>query len=182
MALCAGASLSLAASASELIGDGLIEKIAQNGITHTLLPPSVLAALPEDARLDPLHVLLVGGEAMPVELAKKWHKQLRLINAYGPTEATVVATWYEVKQIAEEKAIPIGRPLANTRVYILHASGEPAPVGVAGELCIAGIQVGRGYLNRPELTAQRFVPDPFSSAPEARMYKTGDWRDGVRKE
>src|SRR5258708_7735079 len=94
---------------------------------------------------------------------------------YGPTEAAIVAASFDCEDLAEESInLPIGRPIANTRVYILDTHGEPVPVGVAGELYIGGAGVARGYLNRAELTAEKFVPDPFVEEPGARMYRTGD--------
>ncbi|PHM60990.1 non-ribosomal peptide synthetase [Xenorhabdus ishibashii] len=100
-----------------------------------------------------------------------------MLNAYGPTEITVCATLYSCASSdgsSADNPPPIGRPIANTRIYILDAHGQPVPRGVAGEIYIAGAGVARGYLNRPELTAERFLADPFSSEPDARMYKTGD--------
>ena len=106
--------------------------------------------------------------------------QTELHNLYGPTEAAIDVTAWACEAGASTSSIPIGRPIDNTRIYILDAQGEPVPVGVPGELFIGGVQVGRGYLNRPELTAERFIADPFSNDPEARLYKTGDlvrWRE-----
>jgi acyl-CoA synthetase (AMP-forming)/AMP-acid ligase II/aryl carrier-like protein len=96
-----------------------------------------------------------------------------LINAYGPTESTICATMHLCTE-DYDFSVPIGRPIANTRIYILDAHGRPAPIGVSGEIYIGGESVARGYLNRPELTAQRFLDDPFSAVPNASMYKTGD--------
>src|SRR5262249_1841071 len=142
-------------------------------ITHATLPPTVLAGIPEHAGLDSVRVLVVAGDRLTDSLVKRWSHERQLINAYGPTEATICATMYICR--TEDSGNPsIGRPIANTRVYILDAYGEPVPVGVAGELYIGGVGVARGYLNRPELTAERFVKDAFVSEPEARMYKTGD--------
>jgi acyl-coenzyme A synthetase/AMP-(fatty) acid ligase len=98
-----------------------------------------------------------------------------LVNGYGPTETTTFAVTHDIQKVEEgAKNIPIGRPIGNTQVYILDAEGEPVPVGVAGELYIGGAGVAQGYLNRPELTAERFVPNPFSKRLGARLYKTGD--------
>src|SRR5262249_24942206 len=108
----------------------------------------------------------------------------RLINVYGPTESTTFASWYLVEDVEEgATTIPIGRPLANTRLYVLDAGREPLPIGVPGELYIGGDGLAREYLNRPALTAGRFIPDPFARDTGARLYRTGDlarWRaDGV---
>ncbi len=111
-----------------------------------------------------------------------WHrtplKSVRLLNAYGPTEATITATAFEVPPQACEtptlQSVPIGRPLANREIYILDKYGSPVPVGVSGELHIGGSRLARGYLNRPDLTAEKFVPNPFGTEPGARLYKTGD--------
>ncbi len=125
-----------------------------------------------------LRYLIVGGDALdPRVIARvlRSHPPQHLINGYGPTETTTFAITHEIVVVPENaRSIPIGRPIANTRVYILDTHGEPAPVGVVGELYIGGAGVARGYLNRPELTAERFLADPFTTGPDARMYKTGD--------
>ena len=130
-----------------------------------------------------LRYLIVGGDVVdPSAIARVLQRSppQHLLNGYGPTETTTFATTFEIRSGADaERAIPIGRPIANTQVYILDGHGEPVPIGVAGEIHIGGAGVGGGYLNRPELTAQRFLPDPFSTVPGARLYRTGDlgrWR------
>ena len=98
-----------------------------------------------------------------------------LINGYGPTETTTFATFYPIESIAADAhGIPIGRPISNTRIYILDGQLNPVPIGVAGEIHIGGAGVARGYLNRPDLTAEKFIADPYSREAGARMYKTGD--------
>jgi amino acid adenylation domain-containing protein len=135
-----------------------------------------------------LRHLLVGGDALnprKIERAlKNPQRPQRLVNCYGPTETTTFAVTHEVVVVdAAEGSIPLGRPIANTQVYVLDANREPVPVGVTGELYIGGDGVARGYLNRPALTAERFLEDPFSEESGARMYRTGDlgrWRsDGT---
>jgi len=122
--------------------------------------------------------LIIGGEALMGESLLFWQQhapETRIINEYGPTETVVGCCVYEVGRGQRiEGAVPIGRPIANTQLYILNGYLQPVPVGVAGELFIGGAGVARGYLNRPELTAERFIADPFSSEPTARLYKTGD--------
>jgi acyl-CoA synthetase (AMP-forming)/AMP-acid ligase II len=121
--------------------------------------------------------VIVAGEVCPPELLAKsaqQYPQVELFNEYGPTEGTVWASIYHCTHPLSRQSVPIGRPIANTRVYILDARGEPVPVGAAGELYIGGTGVTRGYLHRPELTAERFVPDPYAGQMGARMYKTGD--------
>ena len=119
--------------------------------------------------------MICSGEALPKPVVQRFYERLphaRLSNLYGPTEAAVdVTAWPCPKEDLPEN-IPIGRPVANTRMYIVDAHMEPVPVGVAGDLYIGGAQVGRGYLNRPELTAERFVASPFAGCD--RLYKTGD--------
>ncbi|WP_340622349.1 AMP-binding protein [Xenorhabdus siamensis] len=100
--------------------------------------------------------------------------RVTLFNAYGPTEITVCATVWHCPSDYTDSAVPIGRPTANTQIYLLDAHGQPVPLGAVGELYIGGVGVARGYLNRPELTAERFLLDPFSDSPDARMYRTGD--------
>jgi amino acid adenylation domain-containing protein len=121
--------------------------------------------------------VIVGGEACPprlVEESARHQPGASLFNEYGPTECTVWATSYCCDGYAARQSVPIGGPIANTRIYILDRHGEPAPIGVTGELYIGGENVARGYLNRPELTAERFVIDRFAGRPGARMYRTGD--------
>jgi acyl-coenzyme A synthetase/AMP-(fatty) acid ligase len=123
--------------------------------------------------------LLVGGEALSpshVRAALQRLPDTRLINGYGPTENTTFTCCHSIPNAPEEngRSIPIGRPIANTRVYILDRYFNPVPIGVTGELCIAGDGLARGYLSGPEPTAEKFVPDPFSTIPGARLYRTGD--------
>ena len=130
-----------------------------------------------------LRYLLVGGDALdPRVIARVLRNSppQHLINGYGPTETTTFAITHEIAAVPEAAAsIPLGRPIANTRIYILDANLEPVPIGVTGEIYIGGAGVARGYLNRPELTAERFLPDPFARGPDVRIYRTGDlarWR------
>jgi amino acid adenylation domain-containing protein len=125
-----------------------------------------------------LRALLFGGEAVD----PSWVRHVlsngppqRLLHVYGPTETTTFATWYEVKEVPEVVlTVPIGTPIANTQAYILDRDLQPVPIGIPGELYLSGDGLGRGYLNRPELTAEKFIPDTFSEDPAARLYKTGD--------
>jgi amino acid adenylation domain-containing protein len=133
------------------------------------------------AACESLRLAIVSGETMESRDVQRWFShpgsnRIALLNNYGPTEATVNATAYAVEPslLSDGQAIPIGRPIANARIYILDGRGEPVPFGVEGEIHIGGDGVARGYLNRPELTAERFVRDPFRAEPGARMYKTGD--------
>ncbi|MBB4636050.1 non-ribosomal peptide synthetase [Longimicrobium terrae] len=173
LALARGASLHLSGQPGPLAGDDLVRIVADAGITHAILPPAVLAALPEDERLPSIRTLIVSGDAPPAELMARWSAGRRLINGYGPTEATVCTTLHDY--VPGGSAVPpIGRPVANVRVYLLDAAGGPVPLGTAGELYIGGATVGRGYWRRAALTAERFVPDPFGAEPGARLYRTGD--------
>nr|WP_122317397.1 non-ribosomal peptide synthetase [Pseudomonas cichorii] len=127
--------------------------------------------------------VLCSGEALPRSLQKRFEEQLapvELHNLYGPTEAAIDVTAWHCQPSDQGDSVPIGKPIANIRIYILDPHGQPTPVGVAGEINIGGVGVARGYLNLPELSAERFVKDPFSSDPDARVYKTGDlgrWLD-----
>ncbi|MFE6994086.1 non-ribosomal peptide synthetase, partial [Streptomyces pharetrae] len=157
-----------------LLGAELAGVLRTAGITHTLLPPAALATLPPDTpgTLPHLRTLVVGADACRAELVTRWAPHHRMINSYGPTEATVVATWSD-PLTPGAGAPPIGRPAAATRVHVLDAALRPVPPGVTGELYVSGPGLARGYLNRPGLTASRFVADPFGT-PGERMYRTGD--------
>src|SRR5262249_24877021 len=156
-ALASGATLVLAAA--ERGGDALARLIREHDVSHATLPPVLLADLPEDV---PLQTLIVAGEACPGEEVARWSSGRRMIDAYGPREATVCATMSEA--LSSACVPPLGRPIWNTRVYVLDGGLEPVPVGVVGELYIAGAGVGRGYVGRGGLTAERFVADRFGAA------------------
>jgi amino acid adenylation domain-containing protein len=173
MALCKGASLHLPPRGVVLAGEALVRAIEEGEITHVTLPPAVLATLPDGAELGTVRTMVLAGDVVTEGVVKRWAPGRRLLNAYGPTETTVWATVQECRSGGAGNPA-IGRPIANTRVYVVDRRGEPAPTGVAGELCIGGAGVARGYLGRPQLTAERFVPDAFSQEPGARLYRTGD--------
>lgn len=170
MAFGSGATLVLGSSSALLPGRPLWELLHRERISNLTLPPSVLAMLPVEP-LPTLRTLIVAGESCSAELVATWAPGRRFFNAYGPTETTIWATLAECRAV---RTPTIGRPIANTRVYVLDGQLQPVPVGVAGELCVAGAGVALGYLNRPELTAQRFLPNPFDQADEAVLYHTGD--------
>jgi amino acid adenylation domain-containing protein len=172
MALWWGGCLHLATRDALRPGAPLLDTLRQRRITHVILPPSAMAAIAvEDPPLQGL-TLILAGEAPP-PAARQWASANRLINGYGPTENTVCAAAHHCVP-GGSGPIPIGRPTANTRIYLLGPRGEPVPIGVVGEIHIGGVGVARGYLNRRELTAERFVADPFSSDADARMYRSGD--------
>jgi natural product biosynthesis luciferase-like monooxygenase protein/amino acid adenylation domain-containing protein len=153
------------------------EQILHHGVTHMQCTPTLARTLlaPESQEaLRRLRKLLVGGEALPVSLAQQLRKIMpgEIINMYGPTETTV---WSAVHRLDEiDHTIPIGRPIANTEIYLLDKNLQPVPIGVPGEIFIGGEGVTRGYLHRPELTAEKFLAHPFSSDANARLYRTGD--------
>ncbi|MDX7993188.1 AMP-binding protein, partial [Xenorhabdus littoralis] len=128
--------------------------------------------------LSGLRYVLFGGEQSDNRAAIRLRAEQapkHLLHVYGPTETTTFATAYDIPLIeGEDRKLPIGHPISNTRIYILDGQGQPVPLGAAGEIHIGGDGVARGYLNRPELTAECFLTDPFSPVPDARMYKTGD--------
>ncbi|MFJ7903269.1 non-ribosomal peptide synthase/polyketide synthase [Streptomyces sp. NPDC096198] len=173
VSLLTGATL-VTGEEGPLVGERLAEVLADRRISHALIPPAALATVPPDraAALTGLRTLIVGAEACPPDLVEQWAPGRRLINSYGPTEATVVATWTG-PLLPEAGAPPIGHPAGATRVHVLDAALRPVPPGVTGELYVAGPGLARGYLHRPGLTAARFTADPFG-APGERMYRTGD--------
>jgi len=164
--------------AVERDSSSIAAQIARYGVTHLQCTPSMARMLvaQEESRtaLASLRTMLVGGEALPVPLARELRSLLTgdLLNMYGPTETTIWSATHEVREVGD--TVPIGRPIANTRLYILDRHRRPTPPGVAGELYIGGAGVARGYLHRPELTAERFVPDPFGGVSDDRLYRTGD--------
>ncbi|HET8890235.1 MAG TPA: amino acid adenylation domain-containing protein [Candidatus Angelobacter sp.] len=140
------------------------------------VPSAISALLDQRALLPSLRTINLGGEPLKKTLIEKVFEQsyaTRVCNLYGPTETTTYSTWISMAR-DEQVRESIGRPIANTQIYLLDKNKQPVPVGAVGELYIGGAGVARGYLNRPELTAERFLPDPFSPDPKARMYKTGD--------
>ena len=172
MALRSGATLCLADRESLLTGQPLLELLRDRAITHVTLPPAVLAVLPL-ASLPALQTIICAGESCSEDIVKKWWKpQRRFFNAYGLTEVTVCSTIAEIKSTSEQ--LSIGRPISNTQTYILDNHLQPVPIGINGELYIGGDGLGRGYINRPELTAEHFIANPFDARQGARLYKTGD--------
>ncbi|MBW3656193.1 MAG: amino acid adenylation domain-containing protein, partial [Gemmatimonadetes bacterium] len=183
--LMAGARLVMARPQGHKDPAYLSAVIEREGVTTLHFVPSMLRAFLEHgdaARCGSVRRVMSSGEALPADVAARFFRALpraELHNLYGPTEAAVDVTHWRCGSADGGRPVPIGRPLANTRIYVLDRAGRPAPAGAPGELCIGGVQVGRGYLGRPALTAQAFIPDPFSAEPGARLYRTGDlarWR------
>jgi acyl-coenzyme A synthetase/AMP-(fatty) acid ligase/acyl carrier protein len=180
--LIAGARLVVARPEGHRDPAYIAELVEREGVTTLHFVPPMLAAFLDaggQARAGSLRRVVCSGEALPFELQERFFAALpgvELHNLYGPTEAAVDVTY---RACRPGEPVTIGAPVANTRIHLLDRRMEPVPAGVPGELHIAGVQVGRGYLGRPELTAERFVPDPLSPEPGARMYRTGDlarWR------
>jgi amino acid adenylation domain-containing protein len=173
--LCAGGTVIIPPRSLITDIDGLIAWLAAKRATFAFVP-TVLAELMLGRPWPPLMALrffATGGETLRVR--PPGGLPFTVLNTYGPTENTVDSTWSVVSPAGSEQRPPIGRPIDNVKVYVLDERGESSPCGVAGELYLGGEQVARGYLGRPDLTAQHFLPDPFASDPGARMYRTGDW-------
>jgi amino acid adenylation domain-containing protein len=185
--LLAGAKLVLCPLETVVDPAALYELMLAEGIDAAEFVPASASLLFEWAEcegktLDHMRLVVVSSEAWRTDKYEFFKRlcgpKTRLINAYGLTEATIDSTWFEPDgdtELVPGRFVPIGRPLDNTRVYVLDTALEPQPIGIPGELCIGGVAVARGYLNRPELTAERFVPDPFArDDPSALLYRTGD--------
>ncbi|WP_037178410.1 non-ribosomal peptide synthetase [Rhodococcus sp. UNC363MFTsu5.1] len=175
MALCTGSRLVIVPDRSRVAGPELTDFMHEHEVTHAIIPPSLMAALPPGALVPAGCTVLVGTETVPPDLIGRWAERLNLLAAYGLTEATVNNTLWQA-QPGWNQAVPIGIPDPNEQAFILDARLRPVPVGVAGELYIAGRGLARGYLGKPALTAGRFVANPFGPG---RMYRTGDlarWR------
>ena len=177
--LLTGARLVVAQPDGHRNSDYLVKAIAQYQITTLHFVPSMLQVFLETPNLESctcLQRVICSGEALPKELQKRFFERLQceLHNLYGPTEAAIDVIFWQCKPDTNLKTVPIGRPIANTQIYILDRNLQPVPVGVVGELHIGGVGLARGYLNRPDLTAHKFIPNPYSKQPNARLYKTGD--------
>ncbi|MFP2933939.1 non-ribosomal peptide synthetase, partial [Pyxidicoccus sp. 3LG] len=187
--LLVGAPLVLAPPEAHRDPAALLDCVLRQRITILQAVPSLLRFMLEEEglhRASHLRWLFCGGEALSSLLARRLHAALpsaRLVNLYGPTEATIDATFALASAEEVGPSIPIGRPVSNTHAYVLDAELRPVPTGVPGELYLGGVQLALGYLHRPHLTAERFLPNPFATTPGARVYRTGDkvrWRaDGT---
>ncbi|MGD9488073.1 MAG: amino acid adenylation domain-containing protein [Calditrichaceae bacterium] len=172
MALLCGAAICLTSRETIVDGNALVKLLRDEQITTITLPPSVLAVLPETPLPD-LRVIITAGEAVSGELVERWRKGRKFFNAYGPTETTVCASMHLCSG-KYPSGPPIGMPISNFKIFILDEYKQPVPMGVPGELCIAGVGLARGYLNRPGQTAEKFIPNPFSEEPGDRLYCSGD--------
>jgi surfactin family lipopeptide synthetase A len=181
--LCTGGCLHLISRERAIDAHAMAHYFSHHPIDCLKIAPSHLAALHASAQpgqIMPLQRLVIGGEASSWEWANGLQAlapNCTIFNHYGPTETTVGVLTYRLQPGQDERSYsttPIGRPIANTQVYVLDEQRRPVPIGVPGELYIGGANVARGYLNRPELTAEKFIPDPFRTEPDARLYKTGD--------
>ncbi|HTG35648.1 MAG TPA: non-ribosomal peptide synthase/polyketide synthase [Thermoanaerobaculia bacterium] len=178
--LLAGGRSVLVRSEAQKDVDGLLRLIAGHGVTNASFPPSLLYVLLERddfaAACRSLRTVVTGGEVVPADLPERFFARLdaRLLNRYGPTEATVSVTSWDCRRGVEERVLPIGRPIADARVHVLDRGLQPVPAGVPGEIFLGGVCLARGYLRRPDLTALNFVPDPLAATPGERLYRTGD--------
>lgn len=173
LALCNGAKLVLIRKESLFNPDEVVRVMQEQRITHLHSTPSLLRYIPA-APYGSLKRVVAAGEICPPDLAKAWGSQVRFYNKYGPTEATISSIQYPYPAEAELEVVPIGKPIANTEVYIVGADGNRVPAGIPGEIYIGGAGVARGYLNHRTLTAEKFIANPFGTKPGERVYKTGD--------
>ncbi|MFZ5515898.1 MAG: amino acid adenylation domain-containing protein [Candidatus Zhuqueibacterota bacterium] len=173
-ALFAGAALHLAKRETLLSSPKLIELLRTARITAAIIPPALLAVLPAEVLPD-LRIIISAGESCGRDVVAKWAPGRNFYNGYGPTEATVGPTIFKADPDKLDSAtVPIGRPLSNVKVYLLDKYLNPTPPGIPGEIYIGGVCLARGYHHRAEMTAERFVPDPFGQNAGGRLYRTGD--------
>ncbi|MEP7008816.1 MAG: non-ribosomal peptide synthase/polyketide synthase [Acidobacteriota bacterium] len=192
MAVEAGAALVMAPREVLLPGADFIRLLKDERVTTATLPPSLLATLPAgtESELPDLANLIVAGESCQPKLAARWAAGRRFLNAYGPTETTVCGTVADLSgaTLSADRPLPLGQPLAHVQVRVVDRWFEPVPVGTPGEIVIGGVGLARNYHGRPDLTAERFVPDPLAGgegdSPGGRIYRTGDlarWRPEPRQ-
>ncbi|HKS30077.1 MAG TPA: amino acid adenylation domain-containing protein [Pyrinomonadaceae bacterium] len=178
--LMVGARLVMARPEGHKDAAYLLRMIKEQGITTLHFVPSMLHLFLEEEGVEgcaSLRRVICSGEALTAELVRRFYQRLQsadLHNLYGPTEASVDVTYWACPREQSSKVVPIGRPIANTRIYILDSNLKSVPVGAAGELHIGGVGLARGYLNRPDLTAERFIPSPFGPEEGERLYRSGD--------
>ncbi len=177
--LISGARLVMARPGGHIDTAYLRRAINEHQITTLQLVPSILQVLLQPPGLQSctsLRRVFCGGEVLTHKLRESFQASMRaqLSNLYGPSETTVQVAFHTCTDESTGSSVPIGRPISNTQIYLLDQDFHPVPVGVAGELLIGGINLARGYLHRPALTAEKFIPDPFSHQPGARLYRTGD--------
>ncbi|MDH3978509.1 MAG: amino acid adenylation domain-containing protein, partial [Gammaproteobacteria bacterium] len=187
--LMTGATLVVARPGGHKDSTYLVRTIREHQVTTVHFVPSMLQVFLQDGDAASCHSLkrvICSGEALSHDLQSRFfatYTAAELHNLYGPTEAAIDVTYWACQRDSVDTSVPIGRPVDNTKIYVVEPNGRQAPIGVAGELWIGGAQVARGYAGRPELTAERFIPDPFAEQEDARVYRTGDlvrWRnDGV---
>lgn len=174
LALTTGARLVLIKKETLIDPNELTRIINEQGITHLHATPSLLKQL-IPGQYSTLKRVISGGEVCPPDLARNWSQWVQFYNKYGPTETTISSLQYLYTPAnLPLKSIPIGKPVANTYIYICNEQGKPLPIGVAGELYIGGAGLARGYRNKPALTTDKFVANPFGQLPDERLYKTGD--------
>ncbi|MBW4454433.1 MAG: amino acid adenylation domain-containing protein [Nostoc indistinguendum CM1-VF10] len=177
--LLVGARLIVAQPQGHRDTNYLVNVITQQQITTVHFVPSMLQVFLEQPGIEKCKCIkrvICSGEALPIELEKRFFQRLdaELHNLYGPTEAAIDVTFWKCEHYSSSATVPIGRPIANTQIYLLDRDLNPVPIGVPGELYIGGVGLAKGYLNNPELTTEKFIPHPFNNKPGARLYKTGD--------
>ncbi|HLZ58497.1 MAG TPA: amino acid adenylation domain-containing protein [Ktedonosporobacter sp.] len=172
MALCSGATLSIAPSHAVGSGEDLSAYLLQEEITVVAATPSTLDSL-QSGDYPSWRCVIVGGDKCSLPTMRRWSQGRDFYNAYAPTEATVYAVMHR-KTSHEESALPVGLPIQNMQAYVLDEQQNPVPIGVVGEIYLGGVGLARGYFRQPEITSERFVPHPFSREPGARLYRTGD--------